>query len=243
MTDHGDEGAGRFGAWSRRKLAAKRREAEAAEKDAVAADEIQPEGATTEEPAFVPPVDPDYGDPDVVDALPSLDDITAGYDIKPFLAKGVPAKLKNAAMRKLWLASPSVRDYADPAVDYAWDWNAPGGVPGGGGVLSERSVAKMVQDLIKAPPKPAEDPVDAEVVEPSALSVAQEDGDAQGDTREDPPADVLPPDPVRRSGHPPNSRDKQAFEDKKTLKAAAGEPKKADLEIPAPRRHGGAVPE
>ena len=48
----------------------------------------------------------------------------------------------------MWLATPGVRDYSDPAVDYAWDWNAPGGVPGGGGVLSEQGVAKMVKDLI-----------------------------------------------------------------------------------------------
>ncbi|ABV92249.1 conserved hypothetical protein [Dinoroseobacter shibae DFL 12 = DSM 16493] len=128
-----DPEASRLSRWSRRKLEAKRQ--------AEVADEVA-------DTAAVDAVDAVEEDPDLIAALPSLDEIEVGFDMTPFLAKGVPAHLKNAAFRKLWQASPAVRDYLDPAVDYAWDWNAPGGVPGGGGALSEQSVAKMVKGLI-----------------------------------------------------------------------------------------------
>ncbi|MDP5362344.1 MAG: DUF3306 domain-containing protein, partial [Paracoccaceae bacterium] len=112
MTD--PEGS-RLNRWSQRKLDAKRQDEAAKEAPVVTA---------RDEPEII------ADDPALIAALPSLDEITADFDMTPFLAKGIPAHLKNAALRKLWQASPSVRDYLDPAVDYAWDWNAPGGVPG-----------------------------------------------------------------------------------------------------------------
>ncbi len=134
-----DPESGRLSSWSRRKLDAKRQE------------------ETVEPTPDLPDTPDDVEDnPELIAALPSLDEITADFDITPFLAKGIPAHLKNAALRKLWGASPAVRDYLDPAVDYAWDWNAPGGVPGGGGVLSEQSIAKMVKDIIGTRPDDAD---------------------------------------------------------------------------------------
>jgi hypothetical protein len=44
----------------------------------------------------------------------------------------VPQILRNAAMRRMWVLDPAIRDYVDPALDYAYDWNIPGGVPGNG---------------------------------------------------------------------------------------------------------------
>ncbi|KIN71949.1 DUF3306 domain-containing protein [Sulfitobacter guttiformis] len=213
MSDPEDDSGGFLRGWSRRKLAAKQPEvAPLLPQDPElenAAQEALPDEAEIAE---------------LIASLPSLDDITAGFDIKPFLVKGVPASIKNAAMRKLWLASPSVRDYVDPAMDYAWDWNAPGGVPGGGGILSEQSVAKMVKDLIggkkpEAEPALDEPAPDEELPEPAEEEAVPALVEQVAD---------LSPDPVRLSVTP-----------------TSPEPKAERREAPqaTPRRHGGAAPE
>jgi hypothetical protein len=219
-----EEGTGGFlSGWSRRKLAAKRKEAAPppADEEPEALPELELADAAPEE----------VEDAELIAALPSLDDITAGFDIKPFLAKGVPAKLKNAAMRKLWLASPSVRDYVDPAVDYAWDWNAPGGVPGGGGILSEQSVAKMVKDLIGGSSKPEEAQAGEELAQDAtAQDFAQETPPDSDDAAQD----ILdaPSEPVRRT-----TKTEQPEMDAVQQATQRGD------QAPVPRRHGGAAPE
>ena len=219
-----EEGTGGFlSGWSRRKLAAKRKEAAPppADEEPEALPELELADAAPEE----------VEDAELIAALPSLDDITAGFDIKPFLAKGVPAKLKNAAMRKLWLASPSVRDYVDPAVDYAWDWNAPGGVPGGGGILSEQSVAKMVKDLIGGSSKPEEAQAGEELAQDaSAQDFAQETPPDFDDAAQDIPD--APSEPVRRT-----TKTEQPEMDAVQQATQRGD------QAPVPRRHGGAAPE
>lgn len=87
-------------------------------------------------------------------ALPPIDSITRETDLRQFMRKGVPAALKSAALRKMWLADPAIRNHVDYAVDYAWDWNTPGGVPGNAGQLLGESVAKMRDSIL---PKPVSD--------------------------------------------------------------------------------------
>lgn len=200
----------RLGRWSRRKLEA--RQQGDAEKH-----------APKEPPAADVP--PDMADPDLIAALPSLDDITAGFDITPFLAKGIPTHLKNAALRRLWSASPAVRDYMDPAVDYAWDWNAPGGVPGGGGVLNEHSVAKMVRDIIGAKSQDVRDDISAAAVPPDVAPVAMAEG---AETVKDAPVAVRPPDRQRADTSAPDDADTP--------------PKPDQTALSSKRRHGGATP-
>jgi len=62
-------------------------------------------------------------------SLPPIETLTAESDISVFLRKGVPAALRNAALRRVWSLDPTIRDFIGPA-DYAWDWNVPGGAPG-----------------------------------------------------------------------------------------------------------------
>ncbi len=83
-------------------------------------------------------------------ALPSIEELTPKTDIRPFLRKGVPKTLRNAALRKMWMLTPSIRDHADPAVDYAWDWNTPGGVPGDGAGPTVERAAEMLRDLVSS---------------------------------------------------------------------------------------------
>lgn len=209
----------RLGRWSRRKLEARQQgDAEKHAPEEPPAAGVAPEAA------------PDMADPDLIAALPSLDDITAGFDITPFLGKGIPTHLKNAALRRLWSASPAVRDYMDPAVDYAWDWNAPGGVPGGGGLLNEHSVAKMIKDLIGAKSEDVGDDISAaaappDVAPPDVAPVAMAEG---AETVKDAPVAVRPPDRQRADTSAPDDADTP--------------PKPDQTALSSKRRHGGAMP-
>jgi len=96
-------------------------------------------------------------------ALPRIEDLTSESSLAPFLRAGVPSGLKNAAMRRMWLLTPAIRDHSDCAVDYHWDWNTPGGVPGSGGRMDPLSVQKMLRGLSEPHPRPAEEQEAAEI--------------------------------------------------------------------------------
>lgn len=219
VPEDGDAGAGRLSGWSRRKLAARRSEAG------------PPDQAVREETRAPSVADagsgPDDVDADYIAALPSIETVVQGSDIKPFLARGVPSRLKNAALRRLWSATPGVRDYSDPAVDYAWDWNAPGGVPGGGGTLSECGVAKMVKDLIGG--SRAEDEDAAADADPERREPAPE---VKAPQKEAAPA-------IRRTE---KRQEAESGTQPERPRAPEGA-RSIAASIPPPRRHGGAVPE
>jgi hypothetical protein len=120
MTEDPSEGF--LGRWSRAKRAASK----SVPDPVVAADPPVPEP----EPESAP--EAETLSEEELAALPRIEDLTEGSDIRAFLRAGVPRVLRNAAMRKIWMLTPAIRDYRDPAVDYAWDWNTPGGVPGDG---------------------------------------------------------------------------------------------------------------
>ena len=94
-------------------------------------------------------------------SLPKLEDMTATTDITAFLRKGVPEHLRNAALRKSWALDPAIRNYVNPALDYAYDWNTPGGVPGSSEIGSGMDVARLVLQIMGSgesavePPAPA----------------------------------------------------------------------------------------
>src|SRR5450631_2029938 len=52
-------------------------------------------------------------------SLPKLEEMTASTDITAFLRKGVPEQLRNAALQKSWALDPAIRNYVNPALDYA----------------------------------------------------------------------------------------------------------------------------
>ena len=43
-------------------------------------------------------------------SLPAIDSIGAGSDIRAFLEVGVPADLTRAALRRVWLTDPAIRE-------------------------------------------------------------------------------------------------------------------------------------
>ena len=125
--------------WSQRKLEAKQPEAKPA----------TPATESVESPPAPPSGDaaPEFD----LSTLPKLEELTGSTDITAFLRKGVPEHLRNAALRKSWALDPAVRNYVSPALEYAYDWNAPGGVPGGGELGAGVDVARMVSQIMGEP--------------------------------------------------------------------------------------------
>ena len=80
-------------------------------------------------------------------ALPRLEDITPEMDLSVFMRSGVPAGLRNAALRRMWALDPAIRDRVGDALEYAYDWNIPGSVPGSGPLLPIDDVASMLRSL------------------------------------------------------------------------------------------------
>src|SRR5712672_571301 len=160
--DQGDEDKSFLARWSQRK-----HEAKQPEHDAPVADADVPSKPVAEDD-----VAPEFD----LSALPKLEDLTETTDITGFLRKGVPEHLRNAALRKSWALDPAIRNYVNPALDYAYDWNTPGGVPGNSEIGAGMDIARMVSQIMggessNEPSNPAADPV---VEGESSLSAAVE---------------------------------------------------------------------
>ena len=214
--------------WSRRNRAA---EAEAAA-DAAA------DAAPPEEDGFSPPTPEtpdvplnDTPDEALLARLPPIDQITAETDIRAFLQKGVPAALRNAALRRAWAADPRIATYEDPARDYFWDWNAPGGVPGGGGAPAPERVARMLRDITGPTETDADDsPTETEATPPVATAAAR---DPDG-------AVAPPPTPADAATVQPTGAPAQSLP--ATTQTTDNTARIAGTAAPVRRRHGGAVP-
>jgi hypothetical protein len=120
--------------WSQRK-----QEAKQPKRDAPAA-----EGAVPSKPVGESAIEPEFD----LSSLPKLEDLTETTDITAFLRKGVPESLRNAALRKSWALDPAIRNYVNPALDYAYDWNTPGGVPGNRDIGPGVDIARMVSQIM-----------------------------------------------------------------------------------------------
>jgi hypothetical protein len=132
--DHSDDGKSFLSRWSQRK-----QEAKQPDRDAPAPDANAP-------PA--PIAESETGPEFDLSSLPKLEDLTPTTDITAFLRKGVPESLRNAALRKAWALDPAIRNYVNPALDYAYDWNTPGGVPGSSEIGAGVDVARLVSQIM-----------------------------------------------------------------------------------------------
>lgn len=134
--------------WSRRK-SEQQREAKRTEQDEKvrppAPDRAPaPQGASR--PAALPgPVKAEHPIFDPA-SLPALESIGADTDIRAFLQPGVPADLRNAALRRAWSADPAIRDFRGLA-ESDWDFNDPNGIPGFGALDPGLDVKKMASAL------------------------------------------------------------------------------------------------
>jgi len=107
--------------------------------------------------------------------LPDLETLTGESDIQSFLHKAVPDALRNAALRRVWALDPAVRNYVGEALDYAYDWNTPGGVPGFGEIMSNEQSLEFVRNLLAGPE------ADEKVIEDAA---AQQDREPLADAQQ-----------------------------------------------------------
>jgi len=168
-----EENEGFLSRWSRRKRAVV--EGRAPEEPTLPAPlEAKPEA---------PPAEPeDDFDPA---SLPPIESLTIESDFKAFLHRKVPLELRSAALRRAWSLDPAIRDFIGPA-DYAWDFNAPDGVPGFALELGGDAMRLLSHALgLDAPaPKPAAEPTDEAVAmaevpapevlpEPPSLAIAE----------------------------------------------------------------------
>lgn len=177
--DEAEGDKGFLARWSQRKLEAKQPAASS-------------EAESVESSAADAPPGEDSAPEFDLSTLPKLEELTAGTDITAFLRKGVPEHLRNAALRKSWALDPAIRNYVSPALEYAYDWNAPGGVPGGGelgaGVDVARMVSRIMGEAVVEPAKP-----DANAGNEAAASLPHEQDPSQA------PQPELPVQSVRRA--------------------------------------------
>ena len=230
--DEADRDKGFLARWSQRKQEAKQPEPKP---DA-------PTDENTESSGSPAPQGDDVTPEFDLSTLPKLEELTGSTDITAFLRKGVPEHLRNAALQKSWALDPAIRNYVNPALEYAYDWNAPGGVPGGGELGAGVDVARLVSQIMGEPAAETTN-LDANCSEDEVAHspVAASEGDLPTKPQID-----LPEQTLRRSNEP------TAAETQAVSKANgdAGEP--APIEEPqskrpaAPqqsvRRHGTAKP-
>ena len=164
-------------------------------------------------PTSAEPAEPEF-DPA---SLPPVESLTAESDISAFLRAEVPVALRRAALRRIWTLDPAIRDFVGPA-DYAWDYNAPDGVPGFSLELGGDAQKLLAQAIGLGEPEPGDEapPADAGEVRPAdvASSPAPPGPPAEAAAPEVPPLPILaagteappdtvpaaPPVPVRRHG-------------------------------------------
>lgn len=191
--------------WSRRKRAA-----EAGVPVAEPQAAPPPVAATPAPPPAPAPEEPPFD----IASLPAIDSLTLASDFTAFLRKEVPEALKRAALRRAWSLDPAIRDFIGPA-DYAWDFNAPDGVPGFAPTLGG-DVQQMLAQLFGPSEAPEAAPPD-----PAAPEAASPDPAA-------PEAPAAAPEPAPSA----------ALVEAPEAEAPAPE---ASAVAPA-RRHGSAVP-
>jgi hypothetical protein len=221
--DHGDDDKSFLARWSQRKQEAK-----------------QPDQATPAADAGIaasPATETDASEEFDLSSLPRLEDLTSTTDITMFLRKGVPEHLRNAALRKSWALDPAIRNYVNPALDYAYDWNTPGGVPGSSELDAGMDVARLVSEIMGT---------SEAAVEPSVPAA----GDLTELASDPAPSGGLPPEPpdqpLRLSGKPVSTEQDPSNIAKEAVAETCqkGDSKGPDPAAPqhAVRRHGSAKP-
>jgi hypothetical protein len=227
-----DDDGSFLGRWARRK-AQVQQEARAVEAPA-------PETPAPDAQAVVSEDEKAEAEPFDLASLPSLDAIDATTDVSIFLRREVPEWLRNAALQKAWAADPAIRDYVNPAMEYAYDWNAPGGVPGSGALEVGHNALQQAMDMLSQPPGESGAPPHTLVDRTSAGAPEVVENAA-------PQHAAPPPDPLRLSDASAARGGEENDEKTEPLESVGTAPAVAASTAPAPaapsrRRHGGAAP-
>jgi hypothetical protein len=138
--------------WSRRK-----REAVTPRTEPVAEQPAAPAAAerqNSESPNAAPVP---RSEPEPAAELPAIESIDGGTDIRAFLKEGVPQDLARAALRRAFSSDPAIRDFIGLS-ENAWDFTAPGGVPGFGPFAPDAARQLVAQVLGDSNPASGEEP-------------------------------------------------------------------------------------
>ncbi len=161
-------------------------------------------------------------------SLPPIDSITASTDIRGFLAPGVPAELRRAALRRAWSSDPAIRDFVGLA-ENQWDFTAPDQTPGFGALGSAEGVRDLAAKVF------GEEPSDnrAGALDRAASAAKSGTIPSEGD-----PAELTLVEPMEDEANPKcvvQRSENIAGTDKEALDSE-------DLDPCPPRGHGGALP-
>ncbi len=205
-------------------------------------DDAAPETAATESRADTPAAEPTASPaPELefdLSTLPPIESITATTDIRAFLAPGVPPELTRAALRRAWVADPTIRDFVGIA-ENQWDFNDPNAIPGFGSLGPLDDVRRLVAQVIGE----ARDEDAAPDLPDAKKSLAGEADRApdlpdtpattgEATSRQDAPDANVPASNVRCSKSDAASHVAQSEDDPQ-----------AQAEISTRRTHGGALPQ
>ncbi len=245
--------------WTRRKAEVARAEAEEHSKIAAEADGAQASSTQGRVPGASQVGDD--GEPFDLSLLPKLEDIVSDTDITIFMQRGVPEDLRNAALRRAWEVTDSIRNYVDPAIEYAWDWNTPGMHPGSeleagydtakqiAGMFSKSPSHTLVESASDAEPQTTEQsaqPTPGAEGESLAHAAGQEHERVAGSVESvDPdPAAVRLSDPAPTAPNSAQSHLNAGKSESTPIDSAPAEAHHDDFVFPATRRrrHGGATP-
>jgi hypothetical protein len=225
--DEAEGDKGFLARWSQRKQEAKQPEPK---EEAPAGESIESPGSPE---AQGEDVTPEFD----LSTLPKLEELTGSTDITAFLRKGVPEHLRNAALQKSWALDPAIRNYVNPALEYAYDWNTPGGVPGGGELGAGVDVARLVSQIMGEP-----------AAETINFDTNSKDEAAHSPTERDLPAEPqedLRVQSLRRSGEPTAETEAVSKADGDAGEAAPvgeAQPARTVASQQPVRRHGTAKP-
>jgi hypothetical protein len=183
-------------------------------------------------------------------SLPSIESITADTDIRAFLAPGVPAEVRLAALRRAWVADPKVRDFVGLA-DYDWDFHTPGALPGFGPLTMTDELRREVLRIVgasQAEPESVTPPGAPPSVEPAPQpEISSTQSIAETKNKAEPPAKTADASSAG-TDQPVHNQDEliaaKAIPHRSEPSIAARQDQSIadDLSIPARRGHGRALP-
>lgn len=183
--------------------------------------------------------------PETLAALPPVEALTAETDITAFLREGVPHALRNAALRRMWSLDPAIRDYVGEACEYAYDWNAPGGVPGNGPLLPTDHASAAARGIFGK-----EEPAQATGGAEPQIRATEEAGVVPGQDDREPERGLAPPTDRRAEAVGRDLAPESPAPEPQALPGAPDPvPPRPPEAAPTPaapssrlRRHGGAMP-
>lgn len=177
-----------------------------------------------------------------ISKLPPIESITATTDIRAFLAPGVPPDLARAALRRAWVADPTIRDFVGIA-ENQWDFNDPNAMPGFGSLGPLDDVRRLVAQVIGDPLDQSEHatvPTEktSAVAAPNSDSIAAEPQESAATE-----GDLLPSDDAQNLGGVGSSSEPDSAPSAAAQQLNAREQSTASAEVPLRRHHGRALPQ